>query len=311
VEFAEFNRRLNGIENASMREGDLYAPVEGLTFDRIVTHPPYVPARKNEMIFRDGGEDGEQILRRIVEGLPRFLRPGGRFYTVVTAADCEGQAFEDRLRLWLGATAAEFDLVLVAHTLRSPKEVAVNSLLGGGTVAEDIRYRHEMWERRKTKFLFHGGVLMRRHEAARSAFTRRVLRGQGFIQAHAEWLLEWGTEVRDTASHERLMELRPYLSPHAELGVIHRVRNGQLVPEGFSLRCRRPFDVERILPPWLAQIVAQCDGRTSWQGQLENARNAGLVSGEVTAAEFLRALDTLVSNGLLWVAERPLPGLSG
>ena len=311
VQFAEFNRRLNGIQNATMLQGDLYAPVEGLTFDRIVTHPPYVPARKNEMIFRDGGEDGEQILRRIVEGVPGFLRPGGRFYTIVTAADCEGQAFEDRLRLWLGPVAAEFDVVLVAHTERRPKDVAVDSLLGGGTAAEDIRYRHEMWERRKTKFLFHGSVLMRRHEAARPAFTLRVMKGQGFTQAHVEWLLEWGAEIRDAASRERLMGLRPYLSPHAELGVLHRVRNGQLVPEGFSLRCRRPFDEERILPPWLAQIVAQCDGRISWQEQLDNARDAGLVSREMTAPEFLTALEPLVSKGLLWIAERPLPKVTG
>jgi hypothetical protein len=294
-----------------MLQGDLYAPVEGLTFDRIVTHPPYVPARKNEMIFRDGGEDGEQILRRIVEGVPAFLRPGGRFYTTVTAADCEGQAFEDRLRLWLGPVAAEFDLVLVAHTERTPKDVAVDSLLGGNTTAEDIRYRHEMWERRKTKSVFHGRVLMRRHEAPRTAFTQRVRRGQGFTPAHVEWLLEWGTEVRDAVSHARLMGLRPYLSPHAELGVIHRVRNGQLAPEGFSLRCRGPFDAARTLPPWLAQIVAQCDGRTTWQEQLENARTAGLVAREMTAAEFLTVLEPLVANGLLWIAEKPLPGLAG
>src|ERR1017187_11025104 len=38
VQFADFNRRLNGIENACVLMGDLYAPVEGLTFDRIVTH---------------------------------------------------------------------------------------------------------------------------------------------------------------------------------------------------------------------------------------------------------------------------------
>jgi len=335
VQFAEFNRRLNGIQNATMLQGDLYAPVEGLTFDRIVAHPPYVPVRKNELIFRDGGEDGEQILRRIVEDVPRFLRPGGRFYTMVTAADCEDQAFEDRLRLWLGPHAAEFDLVLVAHTERRPRDVAVDSFLGGNTSAGDIRYRHEMWERRKTKSLFHGRVLMRRQPlagrhcasgaeacpnepgspikrlpgaAARPAFTQRVLRGQGFTQAHVEWLLEWGTAAHDAASREQLMELHPRLSPHAELGVIHRVRNGRFAPEGFSLRCKRPFDAERILPLWLAQIVAQCDGRTSWQGQLENAWNAGLVSREMTAAEFLSVLEPLVSKGLLWVAEKPLPG---
>ena len=42
-----------------------------------MTHPPYIPAKETELIFRDGGKDGEQIIRRAVEGLPRFLRPGG------------------------------------------------------------------------------------------------------------------------------------------------------------------------------------------------------------------------------------------
>ncbi|MCX6630293.1 MAG: methyltransferase [Candidatus Solibacter sp.] len=249
VQFAEFNRRLNGIGNATMLEGDLYAPVEGLAFDRIVTHPPYVPARKNTMIFRDGGEDGEQILRRIVEGVPRFLRPGGRFYTMVTAADCEGEQFEDRLRRWLGPAEAEFDLVLAAYTLTGPKDLAANSFLGQHTAVEDILYRHEIWARRKVQFLFHGSVLIRRHEEARPAITARVLKGAGFTPRHVEWLLEWSTEIRDAARLEKLMELRPFLSPHAEMGVFHRVREGQFVPEVFSLRSNRPFEAEGTLQP--------------------------------------------------------------
>jgi tRNA/tmRNA/rRNA uracil-C5-methylase (TrmA/RlmC/RlmD family) len=39
--FGEFNRRLNAVENASVRQGDLYAPAGDLQFDRIVAHPPY------------------------------------------------------------------------------------------------------------------------------------------------------------------------------------------------------------------------------------------------------------------------------
>ena len=311
VQFAEFNRRLNGIQNARLREGDLYAPVEGLTFDRIVTHPPYVPARKNTMIFRDGGEDGEQILRRIVAGMPRFLRPGGRFYTMVTAADCEGQPFEDRLRLWLGAAQADFDLVLAAYTLTGPKDLAANSFLGQNTLVEDILYRHEMWARRKVQFLFYGSVLMRRHGTACPAITARVLKGEGFTPRHVEWLLEWNTEVRDAASRERLMGLRPCLSPHAEMGVLHRVRDGQFVPEVFSLRCNRPFEAECILQPWLAQIASRCDGQTSWREHFEKAKGGGMVSGETTAGEFLAVLEPLVSNGLLWIAEKPFPQEGG
>ena len=307
VQFAEFNRRLNGIANATMLEGDLYDPVEGLTFDRIATHPPYVPARKNTMVFRDGGEDGEQILRRIVEGVPRFLRPGGRFYTMVTAADCEGQPLEDRLRLWLGAAQWEFDLVLAAHTLTSPKDLAANSFLRQNTAVEDILYRHEIWARRKVRFLFHGSVLMRRHERARPAFTARVLKGEGFTPSHVEWLLKWGREVREAAWMERLMESRPSLSPHAEMAVLHRVRDGQLVPEAFSLRCDRPFEAECMLQPWLAQIAARCDGETSWRAHFERAKRDGAVPEVTAEAEFLTLLEPLVSNGLLCIAERPFP----
>jgi len=307
VQFAEFNRRLNGLANATMLEGDLYAPVEGLTFDRIVSHPPYVPARKNTMIFRDGGEDGEQILRRIVEGVPRFLRPGGRFCTMVTAADCEGQPFEDRLRLWLGAAEAEFDLVLAAHTLTRPRDLAANSFLGKNTASEDILYRHEIWARRKVQFLFHGSVLMRRHETARPACTARVLKGEGFTPRHVEWLLEWSTEARDAGCLERLMGYRPFLSPYAEMAVLHRVRDGRLVPEVFSLRSNRPFEAECMLQPWLAQIAARCDGGTSWREHFERAKGDGMVPEATAAAEFLAVLEPLVSNGLLWIAERPFP----
>ena len=307
VHFAEFNRRFNAIENATMLQGDLYAPVEGLTFDRIVTHPPYVPARKNAMIFRDGGEDGEQILRGIVEGLPRFLRPGGRFHAFVVAADCEGQWFEERLRLWLGDAQAEFDLVLAAHTLTDPKGLTANSFLGQNTALDDIRYRHEIWERRKVNFLFNGSVLIRRHQSARPAFTARVLKGEGFTTRHVDWLLEWCSYVHDATRTEELLEMRPMLSPHAELAVTHRVRDGHLVPAAFSLESERPFEAECRLQPWLAQIVAQCDGHKTWRQHFQDAKNSGAIPVDTPPREFLEALEPLVTSALVLVVERPLP----
>ena len=78
--FARFNRLLNGCENVEVVQGDLYEPVEERTFDRIVAHPPYVPALSETHVFRDAGETGESVLERIVAGLPRHLRLGGTFY---------------------------------------------------------------------------------------------------------------------------------------------------------------------------------------------------------------------------------------
>ena len=67
--FAEFNGRLNGVANFHPVTSDLYGSLG--SFDRIVAHPPYVPALQPKWIFFSGGEDGEEITRRIVR------RPAG------------------------------------------------------------------------------------------------------------------------------------------------------------------------------------------------------------------------------------------
>jgi release factor glutamine methyltransferase len=68
--------------------GDLWAAVQGAEpFDVIVSNPPYVPTgeldslqrevRREPRLALDGGPDGLAALRRIVEGAPARLRPGG------------------------------------------------------------------------------------------------------------------------------------------------------------------------------------------------------------------------------------------
>jgi hypothetical protein len=74
--FARFNGLLNGIDNFTAVQGDLFQAVPGQTFDRICAHPPYMPAVEQALLYQDGGQDGEQITRRIVEGLPPSLREG-------------------------------------------------------------------------------------------------------------------------------------------------------------------------------------------------------------------------------------------
>ena len=60
----------------------------------------------------------------MVEGLPRFLRPGGTFYALLMATDRENEEFEQRIRKWLGADEGSFDVVLVSDWLRTPARVA-------------------------------------------------------------------------------------------------------------------------------------------------------------------------------------------
>jgi SAM-dependent methyltransferase len=303
VLFAALNCKLNAIENSTVAQGDLYEAVKGLTFDRIVSHPPYVPARQDTMIFRDAGEDGERIIRRVVEGLPEFLRPGGRFYMLVTASDREAEAFEDRIRLWLGEAHGEFDLVMVSHTLTTPKDVVGNMLAKHNTPLDEVLYRQEIWSKRKVQFLFYGTVIIQRHANPRPAFTARVQKGSGYRPDHAEWLLNWQTRAGDTAS---LMEYHPVISPEFELGVFHRVREGRLVPEVFCLKCPGPFDTECVVQSWLAKVVSQCNGQSTWGELMDSSKTAGMIDPAITAEEFGAILVAMAGSGLVRIAEMPL-----
>lgn len=81
VPVTHFNILLNNCEDrVELREGDLYNVLkEGETFDCIYANPPFIPMTEDVAypICGTGGRDGLQVLRRIVDGLPKYLNPGG------------------------------------------------------------------------------------------------------------------------------------------------------------------------------------------------------------------------------------------
>lgn len=100
--FARFNSLLNGCTNIQVVKGDLFNAVDGRSFDRIVTHPPYMPTLEEARIWRDGGPIGDAILRRIIEQLPIYLRSGGTYVCFGLGIDSQTQRFEDKIRSWVG-----------------------------------------------------------------------------------------------------------------------------------------------------------------------------------------------------------------
>lgn len=119
VALAIRNRDALGIapEIADFREGNLVAPLdrqtEWGTFDVLVSNPPYIPtavmralpdevARFEPHLALEGGEDGLDIFRRLVNAAPSMLRAGGLLAcelhetTLDAAADiCRAADFED------------------------------------------------------------------------------------------------------------------------------------------------------------------------------------------------------------------------
>jgi release factor glutamine methyltransferase len=78
-------------------QSDIFSALEDEKFNMIVTNPPYIPSdeikvlsrevRREPQLALDGGKDGLDFYRRIFEGAPKFLGPGG----VVLAEIGDGQ----------------------------------------------------------------------------------------------------------------------------------------------------------------------------------------------------------------------------
>ena len=112
VDCTVFNAKLKGLSNLEVLLGDLYAPVGQRHFELITANPPFVPAPTQKVGFRDGGPSGEEVQRRIIEGLPHYLSKGGIAQIVTEFGENDGEPLERRLRQWLG------DAPIDIHVLR-------------------------------------------------------------------------------------------------------------------------------------------------------------------------------------------------
>src|SRR6266536_1356678 len=81
LEFAALNASLNG-RSLDLREGSLFEPVAGESFDLIVANPPFVVSPDSDFVYRDSTLPGDAICREVVRGAAAHLRPGG-FATVL------------------------------------------------------------------------------------------------------------------------------------------------------------------------------------------------------------------------------------
>ena len=297
--FAAFNVGLAGVGNVTVLEGDMYAPVEGLTFDRIAIHPPYIPSRDTKYIYRDGGEDGEQIFRRAVEGLPRFLRPNGRFYAVLMASDRRGETLEQRIRKWLGPDEAGFDVVVVTDERNAVRDALANVSKEN---QRDAPFWRSIWERNQTESLLYGSVLIHRHAGERARVDARAQAGEGFNWRHLDGLLDWEIRVRQPGADEMLLECRPRIAPGCELQVSYRLVDGRLTPYAAQFQVIGPVRPRFKSPLWLVEAIFGCDGKSSWRDRYTDLVAKGQIPPQAPAAEFARMLIALVSGGAL-VAE--------
>jgi len=305
--FANFNARLNGIENFTALQGDLYAPVEGIVFDRIVAHPPYVPAEEQKLMFRDGGTDGEQILRGIVEGLPKFLSPGGRCYALTLATDREGETLEQRVRKWLGESQSDFDVFLVVNEAERRPNTILQAVVEAKGKLGELGPRSRIYEKLKVETILYGVVIVERHLAARAPLTGRCQKSRSAGSDAIEWFRRWRISSASPDFTRLLMKSRPALAPGLFLLVTHAAREGRLEPVEFRMRTDHALKSDARTEPWVAFLIGACDGLRTGAELFGYLREQDVITKEFSQEEFCGILKLLIESGFIEIAEFPLP----
>ena len=299
VHFAEFSRRLNGIANATFLRGDLYEPVEGKRFDRIVIHPPYaLSSSATGYIYADGGDDGELLTRRALDGARRYLNPGGILTCWTTALDLKGAPLEQRVRAMLGEAPGESpiecDVAVLVEDPGDPETFAIATVASRNEEPRQLQVWRDRLTAMNVETFVYGGILVRRHAAPGTRpFTVRRRRSSQSDRRAVDWLLEWESAVAQP-DRSALLASKPRARAEAELHVRHKFHEGSLVPREYLLRASYPFEAALSAPAWLAFLFSKCDG----------ARTGAELLAEVSASvpsrdHFLTGLCALISGGFV------------
>ena len=115
VALARVNVWMNGIPNVDVRQGDLFAPVAGETFELVVAQPPFVarPDDAPRTTFLVGGSRGDELALRMLRELRPHLAPGATAVIIAEWPIIEGDApLGDRLGDALEAGDASLLLVV-------------------------------------------------------------------------------------------------------------------------------------------------------------------------------------------------------
>ncbi|HLG82743.1 MAG TPA: 50S ribosomal protein L3 N(5)-glutamine methyltransferase [Bradyrhizobium sp.] len=116
----------HGLEDrVKLYRGDLFAPLHGSTYDLIISNPPYVDAegmaslppecRAEPKLAFDGGADGLDLVRRILQEAPAHLMPqGGLLCEIGRGRDNLEAAFPHLPLLWLDSEDSEGEVFWIA-----------------------------------------------------------------------------------------------------------------------------------------------------------------------------------------------------
>ena len=142
---ARLTAALNELD-VDVRDGSLYEPVAGETFDLIATNPPFVisPPDSQVLVYRDSGMPGDSVVRHLVENAAPHLNDGGWCQILANWAHHGDVDWEEDLGRWL--EGQPLDAWILQRELVDPAAYVEMWLSDAGlATSPDYVHRYDAW----------------------------------------------------------------------------------------------------------------------------------------------------------------------
>jgi hypothetical protein len=313
LRFTRLNMLLNGITGVQTRLGSLFDTVEGESFDRIVSNPPFVITPRESGVpsyeYRDGGLVGDALVEAFVSQVGTHLVPGASAQLLGNWESRDGVAGLDRVREWVAASPVELDAWVIERETLDPLSYAELWIRDGATLPGTTAYERliDAWladfAARGVSEIGFGYILLRRRDHATLTRFERV-------SQPIDPRVVLGSHLADAlAAHDRLDELddaglaASVLVVAADVTEARHHLPGAEDPSVIELHQGGGFARTVAADPGLAALVGSCDGDLG-VGVLIDAI-AGLLDVDAPAlrAELLPHVRELVFTGFLRFAD--------
>lgn len=292
--FAAFSAALNGAGDFHAVTGDLYEPVAGQQFDLIAVHPPYIPEFETRVVFRDGGRDGETILRRCVEGLPAALAPGGSAYIVTLMTDRKDGLAQDRLRRWLGETHEQFDVFMllewayrIQDSVHTSREVADRDALRDYLASIGVESQ------------VYGLIIIRRHASEEAPWTIRRSRGKGWTADGLDRMMQLASTVASPALFREIRDIPLFIPDGVQMQLRYEGKDGKLQPPLVFISTENPVPVAGTYPDWSFSVISLIDGVRTAGEIFDELSSQGTLGPDPKFGDFLQTISWMLASGFV------------
>lgn len=299
--------RLND-QRWDLRQGPLYDPVAGESFDLIVSNPPFIVGDgERRFAYRDSGVAGDGLCRALVSGVRDHLHPGGTAQLLANWIVSQDSDWRARVGDWVADTGC--DAWVVQREIADPAEYVGLWLKDSGeadqggndpAVVELTRRWLDYFDREKISGIGMGVITLRRADSDHPQVTLDEITGPDVdvtgpeaaaFLARRAWVVGTGDaellSTRLSLSAEAVLEMRA-LAGHRGWTTVLRVLRRTGGP-GATLQ----------LDEWGQALLGGCTGDVPLRLQIDLLATAHGLDADALTAAVLPSVRVAVTRGLL------------